>query len=110
MNLSIPLVMAQAAAPAAPGNPFVTFLPLLVLFGVFYFLMIRPQMKRQKETRNMIAALAKGDEVVTTGGIAGRVEEMGESYLTVEIAPNVLVKVQKGAISQVLPKGSLKVV
>ena len=111
MNLSIPLVMmAQAAAPAAPGNPFVTFLPLLVLFGVFYFLMIRPQMKRQKETRNMIAALAKGDEVVTSGGIAGRVDELGESYLTVEIAPNVLVKVQKGAISQVLPKGSLKVV
>jgi preprotein translocase subunit YajC len=70
--------------------------------------MIRPQMKRQKEHRQMLSALAKGDEVVTNGGIAGRVEEVGESFLTVEIAPNVKVRVQKGSISQVLPKGSLK--
>jgi preprotein translocase subunit YajC len=70
--------------------------------------MIRPQMKRQKEHRNMVSALAKGDEIVSNGGIAGRVEDVGESFLTVEIAPNVRIKLQKGAISQVLPKGTLK--
>lgn len=107
MNLSIPWVMAQAA-PAAGGNPLLTFLPLILLFGVFYFMMIRPQMKRQKELRALIAGLSKGDEVVTNGGIAGRVDEVGETFLSVEIAPGVLVKVQKGAVSQVLPKGSLK--
>jgi preprotein translocase subunit YajC len=79
-----------------------------VLFGLMYFMMIRPQMKRQKEHRALIAGLAKGDEVVTNGGIAGRVEEVGETFITVEIAANVKVKVQKGAVQQVLPKGSLK--
>jgi preprotein translocase subunit YajC len=108
MTFPIPFVLAQAAPAAAPGNPLLTFLPLIVLFGVFYFLMIRPQMKRQKELRALISGLAKGDEVVTNGGIAGRVNEVGETFLTVEIATNVMVKVQKGAISQVLPKGSLK--
>ncbi len=110
MTFSIPFVLAQAA-PAAAGaqsNPILTFLPIIVLFGVFYFLMIRPQMKRQKELRTMLSALAKGDEVVTNGGIAGRIDEVGETFITVEIATNVLVKVQKGSISQVLPKGSLK--
>ena len=81
---------------------------LVMLFGLMYFMMIRPQMKRQKEHRALIAALAKGDEVVTNGGIAGRVEEVGETFITVEIATNVKVKVQKGAVQQVLPKGSLK--
>ncbi len=109
MSFSIPFVLAQVApAAAAPGNPLITFLPLIVLFGLMYFMMIRPQMKRQKELRNLIAGLSKGDEVVTNGGIAGRVDEVGETFLTVEIAPNVQVKVQKGAVSQVLPKGSLK--
>jgi len=73
-----------------------------------YFMMIRPQAKKQKEHRAMLAALAKGDEVVTNGGLAGRVEEVGESFLTIEIAPNVKVRLQKGAVSQVLPKGTLK--
>jgi preprotein translocase subunit YajC len=109
MTFSIPFVMAQAApAAAAPGNPILTFLPIIVLFGVFYFLMIRPQMKRQKELRTMLSALSKGDEVVTNGGIAGRIDEVGETFLSVEIATNVVVKVQKGSVSQVLPKGSLK--
>ena len=109
MIFSTPFVIAQAApAAGAPGNPLLTFLPLILLFGVFYFLMIRPQMKRQKELRALISSLSKGDEVVTNGGIAGRVNEVGETFLTVEIADNVMVKVQKGAISQVLPKGSLK--
>ena len=107
MSFSVMPVIAQATAPAA-ANPLMSFLPLIGLFVVFYFLMIRPQMKRQKEHRQMLSALAKGDEVVTNGGIAGRVDEVGESFLTVEIAPNVKVRVQKGAVSQVLPKGSLK--
>jgi len=101
-------MLAQAAPAAAPGNPLFSFLPLIALFVIFYFLMIRPQMKRQKEHRNLVSALAKGDEVVSNGGIAGRVEDVGESFLTVEIAPNVKIKLQKGAISQVLPKGTLK--
>ena len=110
MNLPTTFVIAQAApaAGAPQGNPLFTFLPLILLFGVMYFLMIRPQMKRQKEHRAMVSALSKGDEVVTNGGMAGRVEEVGESFISLEIAPNVKVKVQKGAVSQVLPKGSLK--
>ncbi len=108
MNLPSTFVIAQAAPAAGAPNPLMTFLPLLLLFGVFYFLMIRPQMKRQKEHRAMVSALAKGDEVVTNGGLAGRVDEVGESFVSLEIAPNVKIKVQKGAVSQVLPKGSLK--
>ncbi len=108
MSFPMSFVLAQAAPAAGAGNPLVSFLPLIGLFVVFYFLMIRPQMKRQKEQRAMLAALAKGDEVVTTGGIAGRIEEVGESFLSVEIANGVKVRVQKGAVSQVLPKGTLK--
>ena len=107
MSFAVTSVIAQAAAPAA-ANPLVSFLPLIGLFVVFYFLMIRPQMKRQKEHRNMVAALSKGDEVVTNGGIAGKVDDVGESFITVEIAPNVKIKLQKGAVQQVLPKGTLK--
>jgi preprotein translocase subunit YajC len=107
MSLPTTFVLGQAAA-AAPSNPLVTFLPLILLFVVFYFLMIRPQMKKQKEQRAMLSALAKGDEVVTNGGIAGRIDEVSDAFITVEIAPNVKVKLQKGAVSQVLPKGTLK--
>jgi preprotein translocase subunit YajC len=108
MDFLISSAYAQAAGSAAQPNPLLSFLPLLVLFAVFYFMLIRPQMRRAKEQRNMIAALAKGDEVVTNGGIAGRIEELGDSFLTLEIAPNVRIKLQKNAISMVLPKGSLK--
>jgi preprotein translocase subunit YajC len=100
------VTLAQAAAPQGGGLSMI--LMMVVLFGLMYFMMIRPQMKRQKEHRTMVAALAKGDEVVTNGGLAGRVEEVGETFITIEIAPNVKVKLQKGAVSQVLPKGSLK--
>ena len=109
MSFSL-ISQAHAAAPAAAGgasNPFITFVPLLVLFGIFYFMLIRPQMKRQKEVRAMLGQLAKNDEVIAAG-IAGRVDEVGESFCTVEIAPNVKIRVQKGAITQVLPKGTLK--
>ena len=109
MSLSLISDAHAAAAPAAAGasNPLITFLPLLVLFGVFYFMLIRPQMKRQKEVRAMLGQLAKGDEVIAAG-IAGRIEDIGEAFVTVEIAPNVSIRVQKGAITQVLPKGTLK--
>ncbi|WP_130620109.1 preprotein translocase subunit YajC [Dyella amyloliquefaciens] len=108
MTFPTSFVIAQAAPAAGAPNPIMTFLPLILLFVVFYFLMIRPQMKRQKEHRNMVSALSKGDEVVTNGGIAGKVDEVGESFITVEIAPNVKIKLQKGAVQQVLPKGTLK--
>lgn len=108
MTFPTTFVIAQAAPAAGAPNPIMTFLPLILLFVVFYFLMIRPQMKRQKEHKNMVSALSKGDEVVTNGGIAGKVDEVGESFITVEIAPNVKIKLQKGAVQQVLPKGTLK--
>ncbi|HZX71468.1 MAG TPA: preprotein translocase subunit YajC [Rhodanobacter sp.] len=107
MSFPISPVIAQATA-AQSGGGMSMIIMMVVLFGLMYFMMIRPQMKRQKEHRTLIAALAKGDEVVTNGGIAGRVEEVGETFLTVEIAANVKVRVQKGAVQQVLPKGSLK--
>jgi preprotein translocase subunit YajC len=104
---------AQAApAPAAAPESFLgslgSMLPLLLMFVVLYFVMIRPQMKRQKEHKSMIDALAKGDEVVTGGGLIGRVSKIGESYLHVEVANGVELQVQRSAIVQVLPKGTFK--
>lgn len=108
MDFLISSAYAQVAGQAAPPNPLIQFLPLLVLFAVFYFMLIRPQMKRAKEQRAMVAALAKGDEVVTTGGLLGRIDEVGDVYVLLEIAVNVSVKVQKNAVAAVLPKGTLK--
>jgi len=85
-----------------------SFAPLILMFVVLYFIMIRPQMKRQKDHRNMLAAIAKGDEVVTSGGMVGKVSKVGEAYVGVEIADNVAITVQKGAITTVLPKGTIK--
>jgi preprotein translocase subunit YajC len=100
---------AQAAAPAGQQpSPFLSILPMILLVVVFWFLMIRPQMKRQKEHRELLAKLAKGDEVMTNGGLAGRVAGIGDNFVDVEIADNVVVKLQKGAIAHVLPKGTLK--
>lgn len=98
---------AQAAGGAQP-NAFVQLLPLVLIFVVFYFLLIRPQAKRAKEHKAMVAALAVGDEVVTAGGILGKVVETGDQFLTVELAEGVRVKVQRHTIGAVLPKGSLK--
>ncbi|MEO8748643.1 MAG: preprotein translocase subunit YajC [Rhodanobacter sp.] len=108
MSFPITPVLAQAAPAQPTGGGLSMILMMVVLFGLMYFMMIRPQMKRQKEHRALVAGLARGDEVVTGGGIAGRVDEVGETFLTVEIAPNVKVKVQKGSVQQVLPKGSIK--
>ena len=111
LDLLISPAHAQAATPAAPGGLFGGGLGLLfplLLIGVMYFLMIRPQMKRQKEHAAMLGKLSLGDEVITNGGIAGTVAEIGENFITVEIASNVQVRLQKGAIASVLPKGTLK--
>ena len=99
---------AQAATGAAQENTLLTFLPMVAIFVVFYFLLIRPQQKKQKEARAMLESLEKGNEVVTAGGILGRIVKLDEQYATVEVAPNVQMTVQRGSISQLLPKGTLK--
>jgi preprotein translocase subunit YajC len=99
---------AQAAGAADATSGMMQFLPIILMFGVLWFLMIRPQQKRAKEHKAMLDALSKGDEVVTGGGIAGRVVKVGESFVSVELATGVEVQVQKPAISLVLPKGTLK--
>ena len=101
------------AAPAAtasesPLTSLTSMLPLVLMFVVLYFVMIRPQMKRQKEAKAMIDAIAKGDEIVTAGGLLAKVSKLGESFLTVEIANGVEIQIQRTAVSQVLPKGSIK--
>ncbi|WP_332672868.1 preprotein translocase subunit YajC [Aromatoleum sp.] len=99
---------AYAQAAADPTGGLMGMLPLILMFIVLWFLMIRPQMKRAKEHKAMVAAIAKGDEVVTQGGIAGRVTQIGENYLHVEVADNVNIVVQVQAVATVLPKGTLK--
>ncbi len=109
MNLFIADAYAQAADPAAQqGGGLVSIMMLVVMFVAFYFLLIRPQAKRAKEHKAMIAALAKGDEVVVAGGMLGRVIELSDQYAAVEIAEGVQIKVQRHAIQTVLPKGTLK--
>jgi len=107
MDFLISTAHAQATG-ASPASLMTTVLPLLLMFAVFYFLLIRPQNKRQKELRAMLGALSKGDEVVTSGGILGRIDELGDTYLSIEISPNTRIKVQRQAISQVVPKGTIK--
>ena len=109
MDFFISNAHAQAAGGAAAApNPIMSFLPLIILFGIFYFMLIRPQMKRAKEARAMVAALAKGDEVLTNGGLLGRIEDISETFVTLEIADKISVKLQKSAITTVLPKGTIK--
>ncbi len=109
-NLSA-LVLAQAAPGGALGG-LASFLPIILMFVVLYFLMIRPQMKRQKETKAMIDALAKGDEVITAGGILGKITKVTDNYLTLEVSTlaekPVEVLVQRVAVTTVLPKGTVK--
>ncbi len=98
---------AQTAAAPAGGGMESIFL-IVAMFAVLYFLMIRPQMKRAKEHKNLIDALQKGDEVVTAGGVLGRISKVGDAHLSVEIAPNVEIQVQRAAVQTVLPKGTIK--
>lgn len=99
---------AQAAAPAQSEGSFMTLLPLIGIFVIFYLLLIRPQAKRAKEQKLMIEALQKGDEVITSGGNLGKITNVSESYVIVEIAPAVEVTIVKTAIQTLLPKGTLK--
>ncbi len=101
---------AQAAPAASTGmfGGFESMLLPILMIGVLYFVMIRPQMKRQKEHRTMIDALAKGDEVVTSGGVLGKVARMGDNFLVVEIADGVEIQIQRSAVVQVMPKGTVK--
>ena len=98
---------AAGAAQAAP-NPFGSIGFLVLMFVVLWFIMVRPQMKRAKEHKTMVSALSKGDEVITQGGIAGKVADLDDNFISVEIAPNIKVSVQRQAIATVLPKGTLK--
>jgi preprotein translocase subunit YajC len=110
--LFISSAFAQTAPAASTGgdmqSSLMSMLPLVLMFVVLYFVMIRPQMKRQKEHRTMVEALAKGDEVATAGGLLGRVTKLGDTYLSVEIAGGVEVQLQRSAVVQVLPKGTIK--
>ena len=110
MNLLISDAHAQAAGTttATPGFGIQNMLLLVVMMVVFYFLLIRPQQKRAKEHQSMLAKLAAGDEVVTSGGILGRVIEVGDSFVSVEIADGIRIKVQRAQITQLVPKGTYK--
>jgi preprotein translocase subunit YajC len=99
---------AQTVGGSDMQSSLMSMLPLVLMFVVLYFIMIRPQMKKQKEHKAMIDALAKGDEVATAGGLLGKVTRMGDAHLSLEIATGVEVQVQRSAVVQVLPKGSIK--
>jgi preprotein translocase subunit YajC len=109
MSFFISDAMAETAGAAAQQQPgLMGFLPIIILFVLFYFLLIRPQTKRAKEHKQMVGALQTGDEVVTNGGVLGKIVEVGESFITVEIADNVQIKIQRNAVASLLPKGTYK--
>ena len=104
------MIISNAFAQAAPSGDsgFIGLLPIILMFVLLYFLMIRPQMKRAKESKAMIEALQKGDEVITAGGVLGRITRISDAYISLEIAPNTEINVQKAAVQLLLPKGTLK--
>jgi preprotein translocase subunit YajC len=104
------LIISNAYAQATGGGDagIIGFLPIILMFVLLYFLMIRPQMKRAKETKAMIEALQKGDEVITAGGVLGRITRITDAYIGLEIAPNTEINVQKASVQVLLPKGTLK--
>ena len=112
MFISSAFAQTAPSATAAAGGSFqdslMSMLPLVLMFGVLYFVMIRPQMKKAKEHKTMVDALAKGDEVVTAGGMLGKVAKLGDSNLSLEVAEGVEIQIQRTAVAQVLPKGSIK--
>ena len=107
LDFLIPTAYAQSAGGQPQGGFGMLVFPV-ILIAIMYFLMIRPQMKRQKEHKARLDTLNRGDEVITSGGVAGTITDIGDNFVTVEIADNVRVRVQKGAIGNVLPKGTLK--
>ena len=99
---------AMAAAPQGQADPLMSFLPLVFIFVVFYFLLIRPQSKKAKEHKQMVEALSKGDEVVTNGGLLGRITKVGDNFIELDIAEGTVVKVQRNAVANLMPKGTIK--
>ena len=97
---------AQSAGGGDPG--FIGFLPIILMFVLLYFLMIRPQMKRSKEQKQMVEALQKGDEVIAAGGVLGRITRISDAYVSLEVAPNTEISIQRTAVQLLLPKGTLK--
>ncbi|MEA3291877.1 MAG: preprotein translocase subunit YajC [Pseudomonadota bacterium] len=108
MNLFISDALAQAAPAGGATSSLVSLLPMVLIFVIFYLLLIRPQQKRAKQHRELVAALQKGDEVVTNGGLLGKVTKVDENFVTLELAEGVRVQVQRSSVSQVMPKGTLK--
>ncbi len=107
MNSLIPAAWAQAGG-ASTSSQFAPVLMMVVFVGIFYFLLIRPQQKKAKDHQSMIAKLSAGDEVVTSGGILGRIVEVGDAFVSIEVSDGVRVKVQKGQVTSLMPKGKLK--
>jgi preprotein translocase subunit YajC len=105
MDILIPNAYAQAGGGGAGMGD---LLFIVILFGVFYFLLIRPQQKRAKEHKNMVEAISKGDEIVTQGGVLGRIRDVGDAFLTVEIGEGIEIRVQRGAVGALMPKGTIK--
>ena len=106
MSFFISDAMAQGAE--SQGGTLELILPLLLMFGIFYFLLIRPQQKKAKEQKNMVGALGKGDEIITNGGLLAKITDVDENFLTCQIADKVEVKIQRHAVTSVLPKGTIK--
>lgn len=98
---------AYAQDAAAQGG-LLSFLPLIVIFAVFYFMLIRPQMKRAKEHKQLVSQLGKGDEVITNGGILGKITDVSDAFVTLELAENIKIKVQRQAVANIMPKGTIK--
>ena len=99
---------AHAQGGGGGGDPTFSFIMLIALFAVFYFVLIRPQSKRQKEHKAMVASLAKGDEVVTNGGLLGKITDVGDSFVTIQVAAGMEVRVQRVAVAALMPKGTIK--
>jgi len=108
MSFFISDAMAQSAGGESGGFDFTAILPLIIMFGIFYFLLIRPQQKKAKEHKSLVAALKKGDEIITNGGSLAKVTEVGDNFLTCNIAEKVEIKIQSHAVTTVLPKGTIK--
>ena len=101
------LIASAYAQDASSQGGLMSFLPLILIFAVFYFMLIRPQMKRAKEHKKLVAELSKGDEVVTNGGLLGKITEVSDSFVTLELADNIEIKLQRQAVTNVMPKGTI---
>ena len=108
MSFFITDALAEGAPAAAPAADIMGFLPLIVIFVIFYFLLIRPQVKRAKEHKKLIEAIAKGDEVVTSGGLLGKVTQVDDNFVMLEVANGMNIQVQRNAVASLMPKGTYK--